>query len=52
MSQLLIEMDSLLSFSASVDRSGGGRSGGCRVVVLAATNVPQAVDPALLRPGG
>eukprot|EP00937_MAST-01D_sp_MAST-1D-sp2_P007774 g7774.t1 len=48
-SQLLLEMDGL--WQAQVGGGSGGGGGEQRVMVLAATNTPEAVDPAFLRPG-
>ncbi|KAG5188914.1 P-loop containing nucleoside triphosphate hydrolase protein [Tribonema minus] len=47
-SQLLLSMDELAAWRA---RRGGGADGGGNVVVLAATNSPESIDPAFLRPG-
>lgn len=47
-SQLLLCMDELTRWHNAERDAGGGTR---RVVVLAATNVPQAVDRAFLRPG-
>jgi peroxin-6 len=47
-SQLLAELDGISSSSSS---SGGGGGGGEDVFVIGATNRPDLLDPALLRPG-
>jgi peroxin-6 len=48
-SQLLAELDGISSSSSSSSSSGGG--GGEDVFVIGATNRPDLLDPALLRPG-
>jgi peroxin-6 len=52
-SQLLAELDGISSSSSpsSSSSSGGGGGGGEDVFVIGATNRPDLLDPALLRPG-
>ncbi|RMZ88388.1 hypothetical protein DV736_g4381, partial [Chaetothyriales sp. CBS 134916] len=50
-SQLLAELDGMSSSPADDGQSASGPSGGSGVFVIGATNRPDLLDPALLRPG-